>query len=370
MKIGLNGTCFNNRPSGAKQRFVGIYRELVKRIPEAQFVVYEPTDCRVGSWFAGAPNVSARCTPLPSAGRIERFLAGLSYWQPTLAQERFDLFEAFHLPLVKAPSGKIVLTIHDLRGLSPECGIVERMVFRSVLERSLKSADHVITVSGAMKEEILALYPRLRISVIYNGLDIREFNGDSESEMAAVRRKFGLPEEFILAVGHFEKRKNYQRLIDAVGLLRDRGRSCFLLIIGNDSGLRKVIEKQVESANLSGSVRLISGLSDLEVRCAYKLCKLFVFPSTYEGFGIPILEAMAAGRPIVLSDIPVFREITQDRGNYFQPHDVESLAFAIENVLSSGSERERLIEYGNKRVLDFSFQNLAGQLEDLYRSLI
>lgn len=370
MKIGLNATCLNNRPSGARQRFVGIYGELAKRLPDAEFIVYEPTNCPVSSWFDGAPNVFARRTPLPSEGRARRFIGGLRYWGPALSYEGLDLFEGFNLPLVKAPTGQTLMTIHDIRGLNQEYGVLERAVFKTVLGRSLRAADHVVTVSDTMKKQILNLYPGLPISVIYNGLDARDFNRVSESELLEVRRKFALPEAFILAVGHFEKRKNYQRLINAIALLRDRGSSCSLLIVGNDSGLRKAIEEQVQAVNLSGCVKILSGLSDLEVRCIYKLCSLFTFPSYYEGFGIPILEAMAASRPMVLSDIPVFREITQDRSNYFSPHDVDSMASAIENVLSSSREQARLVEYGKGRVQDFSFQSLSVQTERLYRSLM
>jgi glycosyltransferase involved in cell wall biosynthesis len=140
------------------------------------------------------------------------------------------------------------------------------------------------------------------------------------------------------------------------------------VLIGNDNGERKLIEERIRSANLSGQVQVFSSLSDLEIRCFYNLCSLFVFPSSYEGFGIPILEAMAAGCPMVLSDMPVFREITQDMGVYFAHDDTEAMASAIEKVLTSNSECARLIAYGKERVKDFSFQNLAGQIEQLYQS--
>lgn len=370
MKIGLNATCFNDRPSGAKQRFVGIYGELIKRLPDAEFVVYEPADCRVGSWFDGALNVSTRPTPLPSVGRAQRFTRGIRYWRSALPCEGFNLFEGFNLPLFRVPGARTLLTIHDIRRMYPDYGALQRMAFKAVIGKSLRAADHVITVSEAMKEEILGFYPDVPISVIYNGLDAREFDRVSASDLRTVRLKYVLPEEFILAVGHFERRKNYLRLIDAMARLRDRGRSCALLIVGNDSGLGKTIQERIESVHLSGCVKVLSDLSDLEVRCVYQLCSLFVFPSSYEGFGIPILEAMAAKRPMVLSDIPVFREITQDKGVYF-PHDnVELMVLAIESVLSSSSERARLVEYGNERVQAFSFQSLAAQVERLYRSLI
>ena len=369
MKIGLNATCFNNRPSGARQRFIGIYSELARRLANTEFVVYEPVDCQVGAWFDEIPNVSARHTPLPSQGRASKFFAGLRYWRSALSGEGFDVFEAFNQPLIKAPTGRTVLTIHDIRRMRPESGGFEKVVYKAVLRSSLKAADQVITVSEAMKEEILAHFPDIPISVVYNGLETGEFSRVSESDLLAVRSNYALPEEFLLSVGHFEERKNHLRLIDCIARLRDQGCSCYLLIVGNDSGELKTIKARVMSSGLSNNVKILTGLSDLEVRCVYKLCSLFVFPSSYEGFGIPILEAMAAGRPMVLSDLPVFREITEDRGVYFQYDNVEAMAFAIEKVLSSKSERSRLVAYGNERVKAFSFHKLAEQIEQLYISL-
>ncbi len=369
MKIGLNATCFNERPSGAKHRFVGIYRQLVKQLPEAEFVLYEPKDYQIAYWFEGAQNVTVKSTPLPSEGRVPRFIEGVRYWDKALSQEELDVFEVANLPLVKAPTGKTILTIHDIRGLRPESGLVERSLYKLFFERSLRAAGHVVTVSVSMKNELLDLFPSLPISVIYNGVDPNQFHNILENELKTVRTKYGLPGEFILAVGHFEKRKNYFRLVEAIAQLRDRGRSCELVIIGNNSGEGKKIKDKVESSKLSSSVTMLSGLNDSDVRCIYKLCSLFIFPSSYEGFGIPILEAMAASRPMVLSDIPVFREITQDRGIYFPYDSVELMANAIEKGLSSNSERTKLVEYGNERIKDFSFQSLAAQMGHLYRSL-
>ena len=370
MKVGLNATCFNNRPSGAGQRFVGIYRELIKCLPDSEFIVYEPADCAIGDWFEGAPNVVTRRTPVPSEGRARKFIGGLPYWRSALPNEDFDIFEQFNLPLIKFASGRTLLTIHDIRGLQADAGALERSVFRSVLGRSLRMADHVVTVSEAMKEELLGVFPGISISVIYNGIDAVEFERVSDSELLAFRQKFTLPQEFILSVGHIEKRKNFQRLVEAIACLRDEGRSCCLVIIGNDSGERAEIDKRIRLLNLESNVKVLSCLTDLEVRCAYKACNLFVFPSIYEGFGIPILEAMAVGCPLVLSDIPVFREITQNRGVYFPWDHVESMAHVIDDVLSSTSERKRLVEYGRTRVGAFSFHSLAAQLECLYRSLL
>ena len=147
MRIAVNATCFNNRPSGARQRFLGIYSELIKRMPNDEFVIFEPADCRVASWFDGLPNITAVVTPVPSEGRLRKFLAGFLYWPSALRRGNFDIFEVSHLPFVRSPYGKTLLTVHDIRGMGQENNLFDRILFKLVLARSLKDADHVITVS-------------------------------------------------------------------------------------------------------------------------------------------------------------------------------------------------------------------------------
>jgi glycosyltransferase involved in cell wall biosynthesis len=369
MRIGLNATCLNDRPSGAKQRFVGIYSELIRQMPDDEFIVFEPSDCRMASWFDGVRNVTIRHTSLPSEGRIGRFVGGLSYWRSALKKEALDVFEGFNLPLVTTRSGRNVMTIHDLRGLHSSRNAVGRMLYASVLDSALARADQLITVSEAMKQELIGEYPDAKVAVVYNGLDLSGFVPMSSEVVLRILKRLSIPQDFLLAVGHFEPRKNYLLLIDALALLRQRGCLIPLVIIGNDSGGKSAVEERVQQHGLQGSVTLLSGLTDMEVRCAYQACNTFVFPSSYEGFGIPILEAMAADRPTVLSDIPVFREITEGLGEYFPPEDMEAMADAIEKVSGSTHVRRHLVEYGRSRVRDFAFENLAAQVEVIYRRL-
>jgi glycosyltransferase involved in cell wall biosynthesis len=370
LKVALNGTCFNERPSGAKQRFLGVYRNLASRMPQVEFVIYEPADCRMDRWFSDIPNIQTRPTPIPSEGRVGKLLYATRFWSQTLASERFDLFEGFHLPLPKTPTGKTLLTVHDIRRLHTDWSWPGRIAFRHALGRALKNTDLLVTVSEAMKQEVQPYCGNTPIHVIPNGLDTINNEVPSDAELQTLRRKFGLPETFLLAVGHLEQRKNYPQLIDAISYLRAAGLHCHLLIIGNDSGERTFLESRISALKLNGQITLLSGLSDLEVRCAYALCSLFVFPSTYEGFGIPILEAMAAARPMALADIPVFREITEGCSAYFSPADSHDIALTIERVLSSPQEQARLIEYGQKRVWSYAYANIGAQYERLYLSLL
>jgi glycosyltransferase involved in cell wall biosynthesis len=350
---------------------LGIYGSLFQRLPDVEFVIFEPRDCEVSKWFAGQGNLVSRNTPIPSMGsRMSKFVAGLGYWRQAFSKESFDLFEALHLPMVRPDSHKAILTIHDIRGLLQENGLTHRVLFASILRKALSKADHVVTVSEAMKEEILAFYPNTPVSVVYNGLNASVFDSFTHLDSELFLRKYGLAGGFLLAVGHLEPRKNYQRLIEVMAILKQRGHDYPLVIIGNNSGEFTTLSRQIASLNLESRVTILTGLSDLEVRCAYSLSSLLVFPSLYEGFGIPILEAMAAKCPMVLSDLPVFREITGDQSIYFHAEDLEAMADAIIVGSSSSEVREKMIRYGLTRLPDFGFDRLASQIELAYKTLL
>jgi glycosyltransferase involved in cell wall biosynthesis len=370
MRVGLNATCFNERPSGAKQRFCGIYGALIQLCPEIEFVIYEPADCRVASWFAGANNVTVRRTPLPSNNPMGRTFAGLHYWPGALRRERLDLFEQFNLALMPASECPTILTLHDIRMVSTGVARLRRVLNRIVLRRCLRQADHVITVSNTMRQEILAFEPGLSVTTIYNGVNVRMFDQVSLNDAVETRETFKLWPEFILAVGHLETRKNYSNLVRAVAESLRRGQRMPLVIIGNKGGAEDAIQREINELGLLDLVRILSGVSDRELVSLYALASLVVFPSLYEGFGIPVLEAMAAHRPLVLSDIPVFRELTEGQGVYFPPRDIGAIAGAIAETVFDQERQRRIVTYGNHRVEAFSFENLARQVEQIYRRVL
>ncbi len=369
MKIGLNATCLNSRPSGAKQRFIGLYKALFKRMPTAEFVVYQTAESDLSDYFGPCSNVEFVTAAIPDGGRLKKFLASIKYWRKEFAVRQFDIFEGYHLPFTTSPAGKNILTMHDIRGVSHYSGPLERFQFGTVLANAFSKADHVITVSEAMRSDILAFSPGLDVSVIYNGIDADEFATVDADKLAKVWAKLGLSGDFILTVGHFEKRKNYARLIEALAGLHKSGTAVNLVMVGNDSGEMSSIRNQVEALGLSAHVVILSGVSDDTVRWLYRLARLFVFPSYYEGFGIPVLEAMAASCPMALSDMPVFREITRNQGLYFPFDNVPAMIEAITTGLQSDPERQRQLAVNADRVMDFAFDGIAVELEALYRRL-
>jgi glycosyltransferase involved in cell wall biosynthesis len=366
LRIGLNATCFNDRPSGARQRFIGLYGELIRRRPNDEFIVYEPADCRVAAWFGDAPNVVARATPLPSTARTRRPLAALGYWRGELRHASLDLFEMFNLPLVKAPDCPTLLTIHDLRRIKSDQPLLSRALYSAVLYRGLGRADHVITVSRSVEEEIRSFRPGTNVSTIYNGIDLEAFAALSKTTGSAAP---SLPSDFILAVGHLYKRKNHSTLVEALARLPGPPDGPHLIIVGNTGDQQQALHSQIARLGLDRRISILQNVDDSTLRMLYDRSRFIVFPSTQEGFGIPILEAMAAHRPILLSDTRVFREITENRALYLPPLDSAALAALIAQLWGNPELREGLADYGDRRVQQFAFSYLAEDVSRLYDQL-
>lgn len=365
MKIGINATCFNNRPSGAKQRFVGIYSILFKMMPNDDFIIYEPADCSIRDWFDDHDNVSYVATKLNSTQRYIKYVYGIFYWPQIYKSECFDIFESFNLPLTPGNRGLSLLTIHDIRGIHMSSSWLKWLLNNIVLRYSINKSDHIITVSNYMKNEIYNNFKCKKISVVYNSIDSMDTSDLSELETREIIRKFDLPDEYFLSVGHFEKRKNYITLIKVLTNLKTQNKKANLVIVGNDSGEKQNVIDMIESCGIKENVTILSGISHEELKAIYKMAKLFIFPSSYEGFGIPILEAMNAKVPVALSDIPVFREIAGESGYYFNCDDTVSMSSVISKI--NYNNIDSLLEKNMKIVQQFNFHNAASSLKKIYK---
>ena len=366
MRVGLNATCLNDRPSGARQRFIGIYGALIAARPETEFVIYEPADCAVAGWFAGAANITAVRTPVPSSGRLGPIPSLLGYWQRRLRRDRLDLLEAFNLPLVAAPDCPTILTIHDIRYTHADVAQPRRAINRLILRRALRQANTVIAVSDTIGAEVRAVWPTAEVVRIYNGIAPGAFINEDPEALAALRARIGLSGDFALAVGHFEARKNYPALAAAFARLAAQGAALDLVIVGNDSGERAAIAAQIAALGLCARVHLLSNVADADLRALYRMAAMVVVPSLYEGFGLAVLEAMAAHRPLVVSDIPVFRELLGPQGVFFSPHDADACAAQMAALLGDPARAAAQVAAGDRRLGDFTFARLAEQVGALH----
>jgi len=287
---------------------------------------------------------------------FKRYLSKMSY-------EEFDLyFEPNFVPLDGINAKKVITTIHDFSFYKyPQWHPRDRVeFFKENFWKCIYRSDMIITVSHYMKKEILELlnFEPEKIKVIYNGYDKGIFKRYSPSELNGFRNRFKLPQYFLLFVGALEPRKNLERLIKAyISLNKDVKKDLKLVLAGAPGWRNKKIMAliNVEKEN----IYYLGYVSNQELAFLYNLATLFVFPSLYEGFGLPPLEAMACGCPVVVSNVSALPEICGDAAYYINPYNIDSIVEGICKVLDDKDLRGELIKKGLERAKIFSWDKSA-----------
>ncbi|NLV75023.1 MAG: glycosyltransferase family 4 protein [Chloroflexi bacterium] len=284
---------------------------------------------------------------------------------------RIDLFHSpdFVLPpLVRAAK---VLTIHDLSFVRlPECS--SPALLRYLLDAvppSIARADHLLADSHASKRDLAEVYnidPQ-RITVIYAGFD-PVFTAVPAADDAEVLTRHGLSTPYILSVGTLQPRKNYPTLIRAYSrLVAEQDIPHQLVIAGERGWLTEEIDRAIADSGITERIRVLGFTPDADLPALYRGAALFAFPSLYEGFGIPLLEAMGCGTPVVASNNSSLPEVAGDAAILVEPRDAEALAAAMWRVLSDDTLRSSLCERGFARTQVFSWQAAAEMLLSVYR---
>ena len=222
-------------------------------------------------------------------------------------------------------------------------------------EYSVKKAKKVITISNSSKNDIIKYYKvkEDKVKVVYLGLKNLSMNEPSEKELS----EFGVNKKFILFVGTLQPRKNITRLIEAFSKLSDNLKDEHqLVVIGKKGWLYEDILSSPEKFHVSDKVLFLDYVSDDDLPNFYKKAELFVLPSLYEGFGLPVLEAMRYGCPVVTSNVSSLPEAGGDAALYFKPEDVDDIKNTIEKVLTDKSLKEKMIEKGRDH-----YKNLHGK---------
>lgn len=251
---------------------------------------------------------------------------------------------------------KHVITIHDM---IPELGYLDDKKTVREKKKYIYKADYIIAVSENTKKDILSIYPDIqesKISVIYHGTSIQ-----SEIEC-----DLNLPLRYILYVGQRGGYKNFKRLLYAFSKIDDK--NIMLVCFGGGKYTQEEL-KIISELSIDKRVKLISG-SDKELVKAYHDAQCFVYPSLYEGFGIPILEAWKCKCPVVLSNASCFPEIAGDAGIYFDPYSESSICNTINNVLKDDTKKREIIQLGFERLKMFSWDEAAQKTADIYHKII
>jgi len=346
-----------------------IVRQLARLDGDSEYVLLaRPQDCETLS--AIGPNFRSVSETSGNYSIAEQLTIP---W--ALRREGVTLFHAPHYVLPPLVSCKSVVTIHDCIHLMFPQYLPNRLALaysRLSIDLAAKRATRVMTVSESSKRDILRFVdvPADKIDVIHNAYDVRFGIEPREEDVVRVRERYQLHDEFVLYVGNVKPHKNLGRLIEAFDLVRNRGlRQLKLVLIGDEISKYAALRRAVHQHQLHKYVRFLGYQSEDTLAVMYRLASVFVFPSLYEGFGLPPLEAIASGTPVVTSNLSSLPEVAGDAALLVDPYDPAAIADAIHRVLTDESVRAGLRRKGLARAHQFSWEASARRVREIYRQV-
>ncbi|OGO04543.1 MAG: hypothetical protein A2Y60_06935 [Chloroflexi bacterium RBG_13_54_9] len=369
MRVGIEYT------AAAKQRAgIGrITRELIRALAEIdhenEYLLIHVKGTEIGEGFP--PNFST--LTLPFDERMATLL-----WQRLKLPLPIDFLtgslDLFHSPDFVLPPlrrGKALVTIHDLTFLiHPECAdprLVSYLTRR--VPRAIERASVVLADSECTKKDLVRLLgaPEGKIEVVYGGVSAAFAPVTDEGVLRRAQEEYGLDRPFILSVGRLEPRKNLGRLIEAYWLLRQEADIRHrLLLVGDKGWLYDGLFAQVGKLKLENNVIFLGFVPDDDLPALLSLADVFAYPSLYEGFGLPPLEAMACGTPVVASNTSCLPEVLGEAALFIDPTDVRPLAETLHRVLTDEELRQDMSKRGLARATQFSWSTSAQKLLAVY----
>lgn len=291
------------------------------------------------------------------------------------ASRRIDLMHFLNFNYPTSYKGKFISVIHDLTLIyypqtAKRTNFLKKMVSSYVMRKACQNSEKIIAVSKSTKKDIIKEFkiPENKIEVIYEAADDKTFSFVSSDEVQALKEKYHISKPLILYVGQFRFHKNIQGLIKAFMLLREET-SCQLALLGK-SDLINIDQKIIDKLVKKGDIIRPGFVSDKELACWYKAASVFAFPSFYEGFGLPGLEAMRAGTPVVASREGSLPEIYQDAAIYFDPFNPCDIADKIKEVLVNQSLQKDLVSKGQKVLQKYSWKKTAEETLKVYKEIL
>lgn len=293
-----------------------------------------------------------------------------------LQREHADLVHEPHYVLPPLTRCRSVVTIHDCIHLMFPQYLPSRLApyyARTMMWTATRQAARILTVSEASKRDILRFFDIApeKVQVIYNAIDERFLTPPDEATTERVRQRYQLDHPFVLYVGNIKPHKNIERMIAAFGRARPDGpEGLKLVIIGDEVTKYPSLRQMVHRHKLDKHVRFLGFQPQETLASFYRLSGAFVFPSLYEGFGLPPLEAMACGTPVVTSNVSSLPEIAGEAALLVDPYDVDAIARAIVQVFTDLPLRTRLIASGHARARQFSWAASAARVHAAYMDVL
>ncbi|MEE8107413.1 MAG: glycosyltransferase family 1 protein [Planctomycetota bacterium] len=353
MRIAINGLACSESMTGIGRMTLSSLRAVLRQNMHDEFFLFLPKDAPADVGLE-ADNLELIRTDVSLKQAVKSVLFEEFQMPRRLRGARIDLYYApsFLLPAFPGADAEVIC-VHDLawRFFPKSKSTMFRTYMNTRLPAALKRAHSIVCVSQSTADDLMELYPKTekdKVRVVYNGVDLDVFKPGETS---------GDQSPFVAVVGNQDPRKNTSTLLEAFPIFRARLRPYRLVMVG--PGQTPDVKPP--------AVDVVGWVGDEELASLYRRASMVVQPSLYEGFGLPLLEAMACGTAVACADIKVFREIAHDAAHYFDPRDATSIAKAMEALAVDDSKRERLGQAGLERARGFSWDNSAKDLLSIFR---
>jgi glycosyltransferase involved in cell wall biosynthesis len=371
MKIGYEAKRVFHNKTGLGNYSRDLIRILSTYFPEEIYFLFNPKKSNATLFEANNKNVFEK---LPSNSFYKKFK---NLWRQKgivndLVQNGITIFHGLsgEIPVgLKKKNIKSIVTIHDLIFMRyPHLySFFDRNVHFMKFKKAAQNADLVIAISEQTKRDIIDYLgiDSKKIKVIYQGCQSVFKQNYSELEFGEVTSKYHLPETFILNVGTIEERKNALLIVQAIKDLDTK-----LVLVGKETSYSNKIHHYIKEHNLEEKVIFLKGLSNKELAIIYQLATVFVYPSIFEGFGIPIIEALFSKTPVITTNSGVFPEAGGPNSMYINPNDAEELKEKIAILLSDKTKRNEMTEKGFEFVQRFNDEVIAKEMMQCYKDLL
>ena len=363
MKIGIDAHVLGTQAGGNETYMRGLLHALYTHAPESDILAFVHR------------NTPATTCEFPTAAiPLRKSFLRVPFALPWLARRSgIDLLHVQYTAPPYCPCPYVV-SMHDAVALRfPESmPFLDRHRLRLLSRSTLHRAARIFVLTQAIRDEIADIYnlPTDRFDIVQPHTDPAFQPVTDDTALAAVRKKYALPEQYILYVGLLQPRKNLDRLAQAFARLRDRGLDHKLVIVGKRAWLYKEMLAHIDTLGLENRIVFTGYIDRADLPTLYSAAQAFAYISLYEGFGIPVLEAMSCGTPVLASTDPALREVTKGAALHVDPYDIDAVEEALAGILTDTPLRERLRKEGPQQAATFTSERMARAALDGYEKAL
>ncbi len=375
MKIGFDAKRAYQNYTGLGNYSRDLIRNLLTFFPENEYHLYAPkiTENPRFDFVNLYKNVHLHSPNSPYHKRFKGIWRTLDL-EKVLLNDKIDVFHGLsnEIPKRKSNAVKYIVTIHDLifKRFPSTYNAIDRTIYDIKFKYAAQQSDKIIAISEQTKQDIVDFYqiPSSKIEVVYQTCHQNFKHQYSKEEKEKVRTKYNLPKQYILNVGTIETRKNLNALVQALPLMKNK---IPLVVVGKKTKYINFIKVQMQKLKLSESqVLFLENVSIDELPAIYQMAEVFVYPSIFEGFGIPIIEALYSKTPVVTTKGGCFPEAGGQYSKYVDPNNFQELANTVDEVLNNKALKNKMKEEGFKYVQKFNPELLSQQLMNVYKKVM